>query len=125
MPDTFDPHEKAIEIENDVKRYLDNAGTRPYPIEDSVIASQALEKVTHELTDLWKEPSKLEAVGKELEILSDKEISTLPNVTIDANAGHVLSLRFTASGWDFAGGDHQVTANSVPNFPESVSIRAN
>jgi hypothetical protein len=113
MTDQFDPRAKALEIETDVKSYLDHTGPRANAIEDNITATQALAKVHQEVDPLWKDRQQLHEVGKELEKLSNETFSTLPNVQIGFENGRVDTLNFTPSGWDSAGEDHSLTLDQV------------
>src|SRR5208283_5418145 len=97
---------KANEIADDVKTYLDHAGPRSNAIEDSLIASNALEKVKQELGEVWKDSQLLTAVGKEFEVMNGRTFTFLPEVTISADAGQVREMEFSPSVWDRRGSGH-------------------
>jgi hypothetical protein len=106
MTDQIDPRAKADEILSDVKAYFDFAAPRDHAVEDSVTASNALDKVKQEIGEVWKDPQLLAAIAKEFEVTNDEMFSVLPGAKISEYAGNVTEVEFRSSGWDLHGIGH-------------------
>jgi hypothetical protein len=113
MAENFDPVSEAQKLETTVKLFIDHSGyQRVLQIEDSQTASAAQNQLVDQLSELWKNPEHLAAVGKELEKISSDLWSSLPNVAISATEGKVTQLEFTASNWDLPGSRHGFRART-------------
>jgi len=100
MAEIFDPVSEALKLETTVKTFIDHSGHRSNPVEDSEIASTAQRQLDDQLSELWKNPEHLAAVGKQLEKINKDIWSSLPYADIEAVDGKITRLEFKGSAWD-------------------------
>ena len=91
MPDKFNAHDKAMQLELMAKELIHN------PDENSA----TFKKFSREVNDLFRDNKKMNAVGEELQKMESELFSTLPNArVIHDKDGNVLDITFKSSYWD-------------------------
>lgn len=91
MPDNFNAHDKAMQLELMAKELIHN------PDENSA----TFKKFSGEVHELFKDNKKMIAVGEELQKMESDLFSTLPNaIVMHDEAGNVQDITFKSSYWD-------------------------
>ncbi|MBN8659322.1 MAG: hypothetical protein J0M35_03090 [Candidatus Obscuribacter phosphatis] len=91
MPDNFNAHHKAMQLEEMAKELIANPDDK----------GAAFKKFSEEAHALINDPKKMKAVAVELEKIEDDLFTPLPNAEIERDKdGNVTDIRFKKSFWD-------------------------